>query len=414
MTATMVAGEHVAGHHPAAPRPAGRWIDVGLDIATAVVDHLLDRPPACDLEQTEATAGKLVAETAILLHALRDDAARRTRVESLAARLVPHATNGAVRTGVAMHPALALDYAAGYLALRAFTVDDRLDALLHDALADPTATSRERVPHRVLEQHWLRSLLDDASRDGDDAAVDATVPGSELDVLHGTRDDGYAFTHALMYATDFGHRPGPTATATAHDLGARAASAVARFLDDDDFDLVGELLLTWPLLGLPLPAVGRFAYCVLDHAATTVGLLPSAAMSAAAIAAQPPEARTAYTIAVSYHSAYVMALAEHVTGAPAPTTPGHDPAMAAALDVLIGADPGRVPEWRREPATAVPAELLVDVALIRAVRRSDLATAHRTLVTAADAGIATTTAMCQTTRLLRRAAHHPVPVTEAG
>ena len=33
-----LAGERVAGHHP-----AGHWIDVGLDIATSVLDHLLDR-----------------------------------------------------------------------------------------------------------------------------------------------------------------------------------------------------------------------------------------------------------------------------------------------------------------------------------------------------------------------------------
>lgn len=412
MTATMVAGERIAGHHP-----AGHWIDVGLDIATAVVDHLLDRPPACDLEQTEATQGKLVAETAILLHALRDDAARRPRVEALAARLLPHATSGAVRTGVAMHPALALDYAAGYLALRSFGTDDALDDLLSRAIADPTTASRERVPHRALEQRWLRALLDGSGDDDDaDGHIEATVLGGELDVLHGTRDDGYAFTHALMYATDFGSTPWRTATANASSHAAQAASAIARFLDDDDFDLVGELLFTWPLLDLPMPAVARFAYEVLDHAATTVGLLPSAAMSAAAISDQPPTARTAYTIAVSYHSAYVMALAEHLTAASSrePVPAVGDPATAATFDALIGVDDGRVPEWRREPIASVPTELLVDVALTRAVRRSDLAGAHTVLLRATESGIAPTIAMHQTTRLLHRLARNPVLVTEAG
>lgn len=406
MTATMVAGERIAGRHP-----AGHWIDVGLDIATAVLDHLLDRPPACDLEQTEATPGKLVAETAILLHALRDDAARRPRVEALAARLLPHATNGAVRTGIAMHPALALDYAAGYLALRAFGTDDALDDLLTSAIADPTTASRERVPHRALEQRWLRSLLDDNRSGVDHDDVEATVLGGELDVLHGTRDDGYAFTHALMYATDFGSTPWRTANARA--LAAQASSAIARFLDDDDFDLVGELLFTWPLLDLPMPAVARFAYDVLDRAATTVGLLPSAAMSAAAIAAQPPAARTSYTLAVSYHSAYVMALAEHLTGASShePTAAVDDPATAATLDALIGVDAGRIPEWRREPIASVPTELLVDVALTRAVRRGDLAGAHSVLIRAVESGIAPTTAMHQTTRLLHRLTRNPDPAT---
>ena len=239
--------------------------------------------------------------------------------------------------------------------------------------------------------------------------------GGELDVLHGTRDDGYAFTHALMYATDFGSTP--RRPEVARGIAAQASSAIARFLDDDDFDLVGELLFTWPLLDLPMAAVARFAYDVLDRAATTVGLLPSAAMSAAAIAAQPPPARTAYTIAVSYHSAYVMALAEHLTRAATssslPPASTRDETLAATFAALIGADAGRIPEWRREPVVAAPTELLVDVALTRAVRRGDLAGAHTVLVTAVESGVPPTTAMHQTTRLLHRLTRHPVPATEA-
>ena len=64
-----------------------------------------------------------------------------------------------------------------------------------------------------------------------------------------------------------------------------------------------------------------------------------------------------------------------------------------------------MPEWRRLPGgpSSMPLEFLVDVALTRAVRRTDLATVRTVLVDALDAGISATTAMHQATRLLRRA-----------
>jgi len=69
-----------------------------------------------------------------------------------------------------------------------------------------------------------------------------------MDLLNGSRDDVYAFTHALMYVTDFNIRPRRLPRRRAAIL-AEAEAALARCLDEQDYDLGGEVLLAWPLTG---------------------------------------------------------------------------------------------------------------------------------------------------------------------
>ena len=80
--------------------------------------------------------------------------------------------------------------------------DPEVDALLDASLAPSAGAARERLPHRELEQDWLRWLHGGpVSKPG---RLAGTAVGTGIDLLSGSRDDVYAFTHALLYAADFG------------------------------------------------------------------------------------------------------------------------------------------------------------------------------------------------------------------
>jgi hypothetical protein len=83
---------------------------------------------------------------------------------------------------------------------------------------------------------------------------------------------------------------------------------LAGALDDDDFDLAGELLLAWPFLDAAWDEPSSFAFAVLAGVEDEVGVPPSLALDRAEYERQPVAARKSYVAAVAYNTAYVMGL----------------------------------------------------------------------------------------------------------
>src|SRR5207302_10739756 len=84
--------------------------------------------------------------------------------------------------------------------------DPAFDGVLVQSLASSSARTRERVPYRQLELEWLSGIWDPRSTaPGRDPGLAAkTTAGIGLDALASSRDDVYAFSHLLVYLTDFG------------------------------------------------------------------------------------------------------------------------------------------------------------------------------------------------------------------
>ena len=206
-------------------------------------------------EGEEPQPEKVLSETALLLlFAARVDTSYRQvhrRIRALAKQLVPHARSERVLAGITLAPVLARECAAAHVCLsRLGYPDPAFDEVLARSLASDTARRRERVPYRQLELEWLSEIWNPASggrrRRPSSGLAAATTAGIGLDPLSPTRDDVYAFTHSLLYLTDFGRPrrlPRPKS-----ELLADAEPALAHGLDDDDFDVAGEILLAWPLL----------------------------------------------------------------------------------------------------------------------------------------------------------------------
>ena len=392
-------------------------VERALDMAERAIALVADATPAVDLVALEAPPDKVIAETAMLLRgagAIPPSRGPRLaqRAHALARELLPLARSARVIAGLLIHPALARDYAAAHVVLAEMGLPDAaIDRALAAATSASTVRARERLPHRELEQEWLATL------GGRPMAMGATLQRTALvrgvDLLTGTRDDVYAFTHAVMYVTDFGARPLPRTRARA--ALPTAASALAGALDDDDFDLMAELLLTWPLTGTKWGPDASFAFAVVAAVEDDVGLLPSLALGADTVKAASAVARAQSLTAATYHTAYVMGLlcaAILRAGGRPRRSPdlfvGGRLDLADALVESLRSD--HHPQWLIQMRAAAPkvraacVSLLVDVALRRAVRRLDLAALRRLLEDARRADVGASVLAAQAAALLQRVA----------
>jgi hypothetical protein len=366
---------------------------------------------------------KVVSETAVLLlaaSAVKEQPALGERLDQLARLLAPHARSPRMRAGVCFEPALALDYAQAHgCLLQMGYADPGFDALLRAAAQSQAFAVRERTPHRALEQRWVAELcgLDSAlpppSRH---ALASMSALGKPLDLLGGSREDIYAYTHALMYLNDphLSRKRRPRSHA---GLLADAEAALARCVDDEDYDLAGELLLAWPLTGARWSATAAFAFQTLALVEEEAGFLPSAGTRLAHLDRLSGKQRADCLLASAYHTIYVMGLlcaASLAPGRAPPTRPRGSLRWASRADeihaTLCARD--KAPHWSSAYARLAPAErgslvgFLLSVALRRAVRARDLAAVHELLHRAVDADLANGPLWSQAAELLERAAVH--------
>lgn len=383
-----------------------------LDIARRTVERLAPAGYDGAAPDERVRPEKVIAETAMLLLAAStvDLPAVRARVDDTARLLIPHARSERMLWALCVEPALSLDYAAAHLCLQRIGYGDaECDALLQQTLAGQAAGSRERPPHRMLEQAWLQRGGGVAS------AARLSVLARPMDLLGGSRDDVYAFTHALMYVTDFNIAPARLPRRRAAIL-ADAEGALARCLDDQDYDLGGEVLLTWPLTGNSWSPAAAFAFRVLARAEDQAGFLPAPVTRIDRIKELDGDRRSDYLLATAYHTIYVMGLVCAAALRDGRTPPATIPAAPRArrgsarrmLD-LIG-DDGRELQWREELMELderqrdALSEMLLAIALCRRVKQRDFSGVAEVLRAGDALGLTDTPVASQSAELLERIA----------
>ena len=330
-----------------------------------------------------------------------------------------------MRLGLCLRPALARDYGFAHVCLTALDYPDAaFDELLHASLAAYEAESCERLPHREIEQQWItRAWCGNADhRWPDGQLVRHSMLGRPIDALNASRDDIYAFTHALLYATDLG-RTTIRIPRAKRMLLADAEATLARCLDSEDYDLGGEVLLTWPLLGAAWSATASFGFKVLARVEDQVGFLPAPLTRLDRYRSfARGEERSRYVLATVYHTAYVMGLLCAITldgGKPLPLKTwgrvgsGSEVNLGDLLDLLHGASPrhdGKDPHWLSDFQGLAPHEqdvlapMLLTIALQRAARTHNLKRMRDTLELGVRLGLVLGPGPQQAAQLLQRAA----------
>ncbi len=392
-----------------------------LDIARLAVEHLAadgyeDSDPSKNVRPE-----KIVSETAVLLVAaspamIHDEVDERVR--NVAELLKPHARSERARLGLCLEPAVAWDYALPHVCLNRLDYPDyEFDKLLRESLESQARCGRERVPHRMLEQEWVATgwyQPKPGRKLTSPPTARRSILAQSMDLLNCTRDDIYAFTHALMYVTDFNLIPALLPRRRALIL-AEAEALLARCLDEQDYDLAGEVLLSWPLSGKSWSAAAAFAFRVLARVEDRAGFLPTAGTRISEIRAREGVARTRYLLATAYHTAYVMGLLCAACLRPGCAPPiaisaaGWKPGSAAQIVRVLDAD-GDCPHWRdefrrlNEPERDALAGFLLSVALRRRARKRDFGGLRDYLQLADELDLADTPVASQAAELLKRLA----------
>jgi hypothetical protein len=321
---------------------------------------------------------KVLAEATMLAHAAAGcgSSAVTSRIDHLAIRLAPLVRSGRALADVALQPSRAFKYAVPHVLLSWLGhPDPGADRLFRAACERACALWQDLPPSAGLERAWLARLwpLDGA----DTAALDRPAFACPLDVLSANREDAYAFTHQLFYLTDFGRRPGIEPGRPFEELAADVDALVLRYLDAEDYDLVGELLMTWPELGLPWSASATFAFRVLARVEDEVGVLPCGNVDVERFNLLTGVERTRYAQATGYHTAFVMGFLCAValrTGLRPPLTIAAPTWTATSRWMPVEPDQGHwfgdlLASTRAEQQALTPA--LADLALIQALRHND-------------------------------------------
>jgi hypothetical protein len=259
--------------------------------------------------------------------------------------------------------------------------------------------------------------------------------GRSPGALIASREDVYAFTHALLYATDLGETPQGIPRPKRMII-EDAEAALARCLDTEDYDLGGEVLLAWPLLRSRWSPSASFAFRVLARVEDEVGFLPAPTTRLERYhRLGRTEDRKRYLLATVYHTAYVMGILCAMMLRPAGTRaacgwraakPTAEADYGKLRDLLRGTAPresGKDPHWladlddlpRRERAALSP--LLLTVALQRAAKRGDIGRLRDLLEIGVGLRVASGPAAREGARVLRSAtllsASLAVPATAA-
>jgi hypothetical protein len=362
-------------------------------------------------------AEKVVAEVAMLIlcaASVQDvDPEIDERVRAVAELIIGRARSDSVVAGICLEPGLARDHALAHLVLTRLGYRDRTtDRVLIESLRTGRGLGPERLPHRELEQEWLARLL---GMDADPLKPDSCLPGRSmlgrpLDVLTSTRDDIYAFTHAVMYITDLGERLVELPRA-AEEIGADAEAALAYALDIDDFDLAAEVLLTWPMLRIPWSDGACIGFGVIATAADELGFVPGPSFDKEHYEGLTRYRRDDYVLTSSYHTnlvwGFLCAAALRPRCSPQLTT-RRPTGLDRVGDVILGLDPDcNSPLWRRARTMSVErreaiAPMLLAALLRRAANAGRFATIREALQVALVTGLAEAPAPQQSAALLRR------------
>jgi hypothetical protein len=190
-----------------------------------------------------------------------------------------------------------------------------------------------------------------------------------------------------------------------------ASSLLAKCLDDEDYDLAGEVLLAWPLIGAPWGTAAAFGFRVLARLEDQAGVLPGGTTRLDRLNKLEGVEKTRYSLATGYHTVYVMGFL-----CAASLRPGRMPPTRIAgshydegfVDGLLSALAHDQGHWQPELPKLSKAErnalcpLLLDVSIVQRYRRHDYKGLRDLLQSAHQHGLARSPLCGQSAELLER------------
>lgn len=387
-----------------------------LDVAARSIPILGHRADISDANRQAFRREKFICETAILVYAAfqatEHASSLRRRCLEVAKLVEPIARGDEILSLMCLRPNMISELSVAHACLSAIgfidtRFDDRIRKILVHGYRAP-----ERAPWKDIEAHWIASKCQHLqSPDWWQQSAARTTLATGLDVLTSRREDLYAFTHAAIYITDFGNETNCTLR-NLLDILADAEGALARSIDDDDFDLCAELIMMWPYFGASLDSTPRFCLTVMEAIEDDIGFLPSLSIRTSELAGLAPEVRKYRVLDEAYHTVYVMGLlCASLMRRPIPNEahPVLRPAEPARIRELL-LPKSQTPQWEvafdsaQSDTKSGLSSFLASIALRRALIANDLNLVRRILIVCSDSGLAMNSAMFNATKIILRLA----------
>lgn len=281
-----------------------------INFAKNVVQHLLiEGHSAPEDAPWYVRPEKIIAETAFLIAFTKSNksyAVVRDSINELAEVLIPLARSKTMQLNISLKPELALDYAHAHICLQfAGYPDEKFDKTVAAALQSMACDGIERTPYRMMEREWLMKIWDSGYKDSLKFWIPLSSLRHSVNLFSESTDGAYAITHAIMYASFNG---GGIPELEDDILFQIMESLLIRYMDEQNYDIAGELLMAWPLLGKKMNSIVAFALECLFKIEAKVGFLPSPGLDISQLDPNDQKARRTYIYSINYHTALVMGL----------------------------------------------------------------------------------------------------------
>ena len=277
--------------------------------------HSLDENPSFWHEAIDEYAtiqDKLIVESLLLVLLIRRFKERspemQQRLRDISEFCVPLVYTPKNRMLISQYPHTAITFGISHFALNQMGYGDAsFGRTVEAAFLSRQVYAIERLPYRAMEIRWLQSLLFTDQRACFDDLLSASILKAEAHPLRMSTSDSYAFTHALMYVTDFGDQPLPGNLEISY-LRSLTNQLIAAQIVNENLDVLGELLMSTMFLGRPWSVRARFAWHFLDETWNQFGVLPSPSFEAMEYAKLSAKDARAYAFKHTYHTIYVGAI----------------------------------------------------------------------------------------------------------
>lgn len=281
-----------------------------LTFAKNTLKHLIiDGHPASEEAPWFVKNEKIIAETAFLI-AFSKNNRSHPEVDKAFIELIevvePLARSKAMLTNICLKPGLALDYGQAHVCLDyAGYPNSRFDDALHAALKSSAASCVERTPYRMMEGEWLKQLWNKGIEDNMSFWTQLSCLNHAADFFSENSDGAYSITHAVMYGA---FRRKEITGIDPEKLFQTIESLLIRYMDEQNYDVAGELLMTWPLLNRKWSHTALFALHCLFKIEERVGFLPAPGLERSRIDGAEQDEKRTYIYSINYHTALVMGL----------------------------------------------------------------------------------------------------------
>ena len=182
--------------------------------------------------------------------------------------------------------------------------DDYLEMLKHLSTVSQFELS-ERLPFREMERRWTVSLLTGKQPDFEDLIPLSIVRVSRHPALM-CDNEAYAYTHAIMFLTDFGERVEPRLDyALVREV---TNASIAHYMAVFNLDLLSEMLIVAYCVGAGDSAIVKAAQALIRQIWSELDFVPGPNFDPDTYITLDEASRRAYCIGRCYHTTFVASL----------------------------------------------------------------------------------------------------------